>query len=100
MPQAPARGTPTVCYTRTWIGLSSRLSICHFQFSIFNSAGGTMERLRTFLRWRNINIALFLLILIAIGGVLGPLALSGPALVGITPADGATDANPQAGIQI
>ena len=59
-----------------------------------------MERLRAYLRWRTINIVLFVLILLALGGILGPLALNGPALVSITPADGATDANPQASIQL
>src|SRR4051794_36439966 len=59
-----------------------------------------MERLRPYLRWRNINIALFILILLALGLVLGPIALSPPTVVTITPADGAADANPQSGVQI
>src|SRR5690349_9177521 len=59
-----------------------------------------MERLRPYLRWRNINLLLFALVLIALGVVFGPIALNPPAVLQITPADGAADANPAAGIQI
>src|SRR5690242_7840915 len=59
-----------------------------------------MERLRSYLRWRNINLALLALVLIALGVVLGPIALNPPAVLQITPADDAADANPAAGIQI
>jgi uncharacterized protein YfaS (alpha-2-macroglobulin family) len=59
-----------------------------------------MERLRYYLRWRNINIALAALVLIAAGVVFGPLAAGGPRVVQVAPSDGAADANPQAGVQI
>ncbi|MBK9713609.1 MAG: Ig-like domain-containing protein [Kouleothrix sp.] len=59
-----------------------------------------MERLRPYLRLRYINAALFALVVLVAALVFGPLALSGPAIVGVTPAEGAADANPQAGIQI
>ena len=59
-----------------------------------------MERLRSWFRWRTINIVLAALVLLAGGLVLGPLAARGPQVVSITPANGATDANPQGGIQI
>jgi alpha-2-macroglobulin len=59
-----------------------------------------MERLRPYLRLRYLNIALIVLVLIAAGFVFGPAAIGGPAVVEITPADGAVDANPQGGIQI
>src|SRR4051812_3968637 len=59
-----------------------------------------MERLRYYLRWRNINIALATLVLIAAGVVFGPLAATAPRVVQLTPSDGAADANPQAGVQI
>ncbi|HEU5097975.1 MAG TPA: Ig-like domain-containing protein, partial [Roseiflexaceae bacterium] len=59
-----------------------------------------MERLRPYLRWRYINLLLFALILVALGVVLGPIALNRPAVLQVTPADGAADANPTAGVQI
>ncbi|KPV45222.1 hypothetical protein SE17_44100, partial [Kouleothrix aurantiaca] len=59
-----------------------------------------MERLRSWFRWRTINIILAALVLLAGGLVLGPLAARGPQIVSISPANGATDANPQGGIQI
>ncbi len=59
-----------------------------------------MERLRPYLRWRNINLLLFVLILVALGVVLGPIALNAPTVLRVTPADGAADANPAAGVQI
>ena len=59
-----------------------------------------MERLRSYLRWRNINIVLLALVLVALGVVLALLALAGPRIVQVTPADGAADANPLAGVQI
>src|SRR3954449_2245984 len=59
-----------------------------------------MERLRPYLRWRTINLVLFALILVALGVVLGPIALNAPTGLRVTPADGAADANPAAGIQI
>jgi hypothetical protein len=59
-----------------------------------------MERRRSFFRWRNINIALAALVLLVAGLVFGPIAVRGPQIVSITPADGTKDANPQGGIQI
>ncbi|WP_409570018.1 Ig-like domain-containing protein [Kouleothrix sp.] len=59
-----------------------------------------MERRRSLLRWRNINAVLLALVLLAAGLAFGPLALGGPRLISSTPADGARDANPQAGIQL
>src|SRR5215212_3607022 len=59
-----------------------------------------MERLRPYLRWRNINLVLFALLLVALGVVLGPIALTTPTVLRVTPADGGADANPVAGIQI
>jgi len=59
-----------------------------------------MERLRSYLRWRNINLFLAVLVVIALGVVLGPIAARGPRVVQSSPVDGTTDANPQAGIQI
>src|SRR5690242_8169678 len=59
-----------------------------------------MERLYPYLRWRNINMALFALLLVALGVVLGPIALTAPAVVRVAPADGMADANPAAGVQI
>src|SRR5215213_7791805 len=59
-----------------------------------------MERLHPYLRWRNINLVLFALILVALGVVLGPIALSAPTVLRVTPADGVADANPAAGIQL
>jgi uncharacterized protein YfaS (alpha-2-macroglobulin family) len=59
-----------------------------------------MEHLRSYLRWRNINIALTALVLVGAGLVFGPLALRGPQIISVTPANGAQDANPQGGIQI
>ena len=35
-----------------------------------------MERLHPYLRWRNINLVLFALVLVALGVVLGPIALN------------------------
>ena len=59
-----------------------------------------MERLRPYLRWRTINLVLFALILVALGVVLGPIALNSPTLLRVTPADGVADANPAAGVQL
>ncbi|MEP7187742.1 MAG: Ig-like domain-containing protein, partial [Roseiflexaceae bacterium] len=59
-----------------------------------------MERLRPYLRWRTINLVLFALILVALGVVLGPIALNAPAVLRVTPADGVANANPAAGIQL
>jgi uncharacterized protein YfaS (alpha-2-macroglobulin family) len=59
-----------------------------------------MERLHPHLRWRNINLVLFGLILIALGIVFGPVALNAPTVLRVTPADGASGANPAAGVQI
>src|SRR5215212_1243628 len=59
-----------------------------------------MERLHSYLRWRNINLVLFALILVVLGVVLGPVALNAPTVLRVTPADGAADANPAAGIQL
>src|SRR6266508_4742116 len=59
-----------------------------------------MNRLRPFLKIRNIVIALVALLLVALGAVFGPLAAAGPTLVSVTPADGAADANPQAAIRV
>src|SRR6187401_115172 len=59
-----------------------------------------MERLHPYLRWRNINLVLFVLVVVALGVVLGPIALTAPTVLRVTPADGAADANPAAGIQI
>src|SRR6266498_719012 len=59
-----------------------------------------MERLRSYLRWRNINLFLATLVLIALGAVFGPIAARGPRVVQSSPTDGVADANPQAGIQI
>ncbi len=59
-----------------------------------------MKNLHPYLRWRNINLVLFALILVALGVVLGPIALNGPTVLRVTPADGAADANPAAGVQI
>jgi uncharacterized protein YfaS (alpha-2-macroglobulin family) len=59
-----------------------------------------MERFRSYLRWRNINILLATLVLIALGVVFGPIAARGPVGLRSIPADGTADANPQAGIQI
>jgi len=59
-----------------------------------------MERLRPYLRWRTINLLLVALILVALGTVLGPIALTAPTLLRVTPADGVIDANPAAGIQL
>ena len=51
-----------------------------------------MERLRPYLRLRYINAALFALVVLVAALVFGPLALSGPAIVGVTPAEGAAAA--------
>ena len=59
-----------------------------------------MERLHSYLRWRNINLVLFALLLAALGVVLGPVALTTPTVLRFTPAEGAADANPAAGIQL
>src|SRR5262245_56269584 len=59
-----------------------------------------MERLRPYLRWRNINILLALALIVALGVVFGPIAATGPKILEVTPSDGAADANPQAGLQI
>ncbi|HEX9370271.1 MAG TPA: Ig-like domain-containing protein, partial [Roseiflexaceae bacterium] len=59
-----------------------------------------MERLRPYLRLRYINITLLALVVLAAGAVFGPIALSGPQVVGVSPADGAASANPQVGVQI
>src|SRR5437763_11360077 len=59
-----------------------------------------MERLHPYLRWRNINLMLFALLLAALGVVLGPIALTAPTVLRVTPADGASAANPAAGVQI
>src|SRR6478672_4468040 len=59
-----------------------------------------MQHLRPYLRWRNINLVLFALILVALGSVLGPIASTAPTVLRVTPADGAADANPAAGVQI
>src|SRR5690349_13049620 len=59
-----------------------------------------MERLRSYLRWRYINLLLAMLVLIALGVAFGPIAVRGPQVLQSSPSDGVTDANPQAGIQI
>jgi uncharacterized protein YfaS (alpha-2-macroglobulin family) len=59
-----------------------------------------MERMRPYLRLRYLNLALLVLVLAALALVGGPLALDGPKVVQVTPADGTADANPQAGVQI
>src|SRR5262245_49090517 len=59
-----------------------------------------MERLRKHLTPRNLIVALVALLLIGLSVPIVPLAISGPKIVSITPADGAADANPQAPIRI
>src|SRR5688500_7832161 len=59
-----------------------------------------MERLRSHLRWRNINLLLFVLVLVALGVVLGPIALTAPTVLRVTPADGVADATPAGAVQI
>ena len=59
-----------------------------------------MNRLRRFLTLRAIVAAVVALLLIGLGALLAPMALSGPKVVAMTPADGAADANPRAGIRV
>src|SRR6185295_7663177 len=59
-----------------------------------------MNRLRPYLTLRNGIIAAVLVLVVALGAIFGPMALSGPQVISITPADGATDANPQAPIRV
>jgi alpha-2-macroglobulin len=59
-----------------------------------------MNRLRPYLIPRNMIVAAVALLLVALSVPLGPLALSGPQVVAIAPADGTGDANPQAPIRV
>src|SRR6185436_3699234 len=59
-----------------------------------------MNRLRRYLRLRYLVIAAVTLLVVGLAAVFGPLAASGPKVVGITPTGGASDANPQAPIRV
>ncbi len=59
-----------------------------------------MNRLRSFLNLRAILAALGVVVVLALGIVLGPMLLSGPQVVTISPNDSSSDANPQAAIRI
>jgi alpha-2-macroglobulin len=59
-----------------------------------------MKHLRQYLTPRNIIVAAVALLLVTLSVLFGPLALSGPRVVAITPADGMTDANPQIPIRV
>ncbi|HET9222968.1 MAG TPA: Ig-like domain-containing protein, partial [Roseiflexaceae bacterium] len=59
-----------------------------------------MKHLRQYLTPRTIIVAIVALLLVALGVLLGPLALSGPRIVAVTPENGADDANPQAPIRV
>src|SRR5437867_6543120 len=59
-----------------------------------------MQRLRSYLTWRTIPIAIAALLVVILGVLFAPLALAGPTVVQVTPADGVADANPQAGIRV
>src|SRR5262245_5476838 len=59
-----------------------------------------MKRLHQHLTPRNLIVALVALLLIGLSVPAVPLALSGPRVVSIAPADGAADANPQTPIRV
>jgi hypothetical protein len=59
-----------------------------------------MKYLRPYLTRRNTLLSSAVLVLIALAVFLGPLALSGPRIVRVTPSDGATDVNPRGPIRV
>src|SRR5690348_5465371 len=59
-----------------------------------------MERLRPLLRAPYLIGAALAIAAIALGAIFGPLALSGPRVLSVTPADGTAGANPQAPIRV
>ncbi|MEN9935585.1 MAG: hypothetical protein RLZZ387_2164, partial [Chloroflexota bacterium] len=59
-----------------------------------------MNNRHTLLRPRALAILLVALLILVAGGLAAPLALSGPAVVSVTPPDGERAANPQAPIRI
>ena len=59
-----------------------------------------MNRLRPYLTPRRLIAIIAAALVVALGALLVPLALAGPRVLSVTPADGAGDANPQAPIQI
>src|SRR5262245_17741690 len=59
-----------------------------------------MKRLHQHLTPRNLIVALVALLLIGLSVPTVPLAVSGPRVVSVAPADGAADANPQMPIRV
>ncbi|HEX6287905.1 MAG TPA: Ig-like domain-containing protein [Herpetosiphonaceae bacterium] len=59
-----------------------------------------MKSLKPNLTRRNVLLAIAALVIVVLGVFLGPLALSGPRIVRVTPSDGASDVNPQSSIRV
>jgi uncharacterized protein YfaS (alpha-2-macroglobulin family) len=59
-----------------------------------------MERLKSFLILRNTLLIIFGVVVLAAGIVLAPMALRGPQVVQISPADNANNTNPQGQIRL
>ncbi|HEY0602747.1 MAG TPA: Ig-like domain-containing protein [Herpetosiphonaceae bacterium] len=59
-----------------------------------------MKPFRSYLTRRKILIAVAAIVVLALGAILGPLALAGPRIVRVTPSDGATDVSPQSAFRV
>ncbi|MBV9789942.1 MAG: Ig-like domain-containing protein [Chloroflexi bacterium] len=59
-----------------------------------------MKSFRSYLTRRTIVIALVAIVIVVLGATLGPLALTGPRIVRVTPSDGATDISPQSAFRV
>lgn len=59
-----------------------------------------MKSFHSYLTRRNILIAIGAIVIVALGAVLGPMALAGPRILRVTPSDGAADVSPQSAFRI